>query len=79
MKIKNDKLKNLILEFKENEKNNLNYWTAKLEKYSKENVLLACLSAGTSKEIAEKIVKEIDGPVDVNVHISEFEIFKQCD
>ena len=67
----NDVLERLISNFKQSEKNNLQYWASKSEKYSHENVIRSCLSSETSQEIAEKISREIDGYADEEMTMAE--------
>jgi ribonucleoside-triphosphate reductase len=60
-----------VEEFCSTDKKNLRFWFAKLEKYSRNRVVSACMAAGTKPEVAERIAKEIDGYVDNRVKMSD--------
>ncbi len=60
----------LVQEFLENEKNNLRFWIARTETYSKEKVFEECMSAGTTEEVSNRISDEIDNVVENGIYMS---------
>ncbi len=60
-----------VEDFYAKDKTNINFWLAKMEKYSKENVISSCLRAGVERKIAEEIAAEVDSYVDNRMRMSE--------
>lgn len=60
-----------VEDFYSTDKKNLRFWLAKLEKYSRDRVVAACVAAGAKKDVAEMIADEIDGYVDNRVKMSD--------
>ena len=58
-------------DFYASDKNSINFWISKLEKYSKDRVISSCLKVGVNREIAEEIADNVDRYVDENMRMSE--------
>ena len=74
----------LVNSFYNEDKMNIHFWLARMEKYNKDAVYQACLNAGTTKEIAAHIANEIDKYVDNRIKMSEvrpliFSLLEQYD
>jgi len=53
------------------DKSNINFWLARTEKYSPQNVIKACLRAGASYDVAQEIARELDNYADSRIKMSE--------
>lgn len=60
-----------VEDFYAKDKTNINFWLAKMEKYSKENVISSCLRSGVDRKIADEIAAEVDSYVDNRMRMSE--------
>lgn len=60
-----------VEEFYTKDKKTIDFWFAKMIKYSKENVIDSCLHSGLDKKSADEIASEVDGYVDNRMRMSE--------
>jgi len=60
-----------VEDFYSSDKSNINFWFAKVEKYSAQRVVFSCMRAGTSKNLAYEIAEEIDSLVDNRMKMSD--------
>ncbi|MBU3958176.1 MAG: hypothetical protein KKB25_03810, partial [Nanoarchaeota archaeon] len=60
-----------VEDFYAKDKTNINFWLAKMEKYSKENVVSSCLRSGVDRKTADEIAAEVDSYVDNRMRMSE--------
>ncbi len=61
----------LVEDFYASDKNNIIFWIARTEKYSREKVFHTCVRVGTTEEIAKEIAKEIDKYADSRIKMSD--------
>ncbi len=60
-----------VEDFYTKDKRTIDFWFAKMIKYSKENVINSCLHCGLDKKTAEEISSEVDTYVDNRMRMSE--------
>ena len=61
----------LVEDFYATDKNNLNFWIARTEKYSKDKVVNSCRRVGLDQETAQVIADRVDNYVDNRMKMSD--------